>query len=325
MSVIPKPTNALSVLSTITVPAVIAAQGEAATKRFIEFFTANIRNGRTRDAYARAAMRFCNWLDDAGLQLSDLQPVVVAAYIEQLGKEVAAPTVKQHLAALRMLFDYLVIGQVITFNPAAGVRGPKHVYHEGKTPILTAGDARQLFDSIACERLIDYRDRALLAVMVFSFARVSAAIALQVKDYARNGAQAWFNLHEKGGKFTRVPAHHLAAQYVEAYIEKAGLGDQPKTPLFRSTGRGRNNSLTDRPMSRFDALAMVKRRAKAAGLSSELCNHSFRGTGITLFLENDGVLETAAWIAGHASTRTTQLYDRRKQELSQSEIERIRF
>lgn len=325
MTAITTSPNALPSLASITVPAVIAERGEAASKRFIEFFTANIRNVRTREAYARATTQFCNWLEQLNLRLEDLQPVVVASYIEQLGQTMSAPTVKQHLAALRMLFDYLVIGQIIPMNPAAGVRGPKHVYHEGKTPILTAEDARQLFHSINGTRLIDYRDRALLGLMVFSFARISAAIAMQVKDYSRSGTRAWFNLHEKGGKFSRIPAHHQAAEYIETYIEQANLHAQPKSPLFRSAGRGRGGNLMGNAMSRFDALAMVKRRAKAAGLSPELCNHSFRGAGITLFLENGGDLETAAWIAGHASTRTTQLYDRRKQELSQSEIERIRF
>ena len=102
---------------------------------------------------------------------------------------------------------------------------------------------------------------------------------------------------------------------------------QRNTPLFRSAGPGRSKdgSVTEKGMSRFDVLALVKRVAKKAGLSDEVCNHSFRGTSITNFLENDGDLETAAWIADHSSTRTTKLYDRRQQEVSQAEIERIRF
>lgn len=260
-----------------------------------------------------------------GSTFRQARAVVVAAYVEELGQQVSAPTVKQHLAAIRMLFDWMVIGQVMPFNPAAGVRGPKHVYQEGKTPVLEAGDARALFDAIDGDRPIDHRDRALLGVMVFSFARVGAVVGMRVQDYARNGASAWFSLNEKGGKYKRVPAHHLAAQYVEEYLAAVGIGEQTKMPLFRSAGRGRGGALTERGLGRHDVLAMVKRRARQAGLSEQMSCHSFRGTGITIFLENGGDIETAAWIAGHASTRTTQLYDRRRQRICQGEIERIRF
>ena len=309
------------------IPAVISATGDAGVRRFVEFFTANIRNANTRNAYFRACTRFFGWFSASGLALRELEPVHVAAYVEILGKDLSAPTVKQHLAALRMLFDWMVVGQVMAFNPAASVRGPKHVVEEGKTPILDADQARQLFASLNGTRPIDLRDRALVGMMVFSFARVSAVTNMQVKDYRVNGSKAWIRLSEKGGKQRQVPAHHILREYIESYINAAGIADQKNTPLFRSAGPGRSKdgSLTEKGMSRFDVLALVKRVAKKAGLSEEVCNHSFRGTGITNFLENDGDLETAAWIAGHSSTRTTKLYDRRQQEVSQAEIERIRF
>lgn len=311
--------------SPVHLPAVVVVAGPAAEKRFIEFFTAQIRNPNTRQAYFHACTRFLDWLRGVNVDLETLEPVVVATYVEHLGQKVSAPTVKQNLAAIRMLFDWMVIGQVMRLNPTAGVREPRHVYQEGKTPVLKAGDARMLFDAIDGDRPIDYRDRALLGVMVFSFARVGAVVGMRVQDYARNGSSAWFSLNEKGGKYKRVPAHHLAAQYVEDYLAVAGIGEQKKMPLFRSAGRGRGGDLTDRGLSRHDVLAAVKRRTRHAGLSEQLGAHSFRGTGITIFLENGGDIETAAWIAGHASTRTTQLYDRRRQRISQGEIERIRF
>jgi integrase/recombinase XerD len=307
----------------LSVPVLIAGAGERAKKRFVEFFTAQIRNPNTRAAYGRAVVRFLDWCAEAGVaQLHDIEPVVVAAYIEQ--HPAAAPTVKQHLAAIRMLFDYLVIGQVLAYNPAAAVKGPRHSVRTGKTPALIADEMGVLFEAIDTDTLVGLRDRALIGLMAFSFARVSAAVGMQVKDYYYQGRRAFFRLHEKGGVYNVVPVHHKAAAFLDEYIEAAGIGEERDTPLFRSSGRGRGrNTLTERPMSRNLAWHMVKRRARDAGLGSGLCNHSFRSTGITDYLRNSGTLEVAARIAGHVSTRTTQLYDRRQDEISLDEIERI--
>jgi hypothetical protein len=122
------------------VPALIADLGEEAAWRYVEFFTANIRNPNTRRAYARACNRFFAWCEDRGLTPAAIRPHDVATYIEELQLEVSAPSVKQQLAAIRMLFDWLVIGQVVPNNPAAGVRGPKHVVKTGKTPVLEGAE-----------------------------------------------------------------------------------------------------------------------------------------------------------------------------------------
>ena len=178
--------------------------------RFWEFFTANIRNPNTRMAYLTAAYRFADWCEAKGLTLDKVKPMLVAAYIEQLTKTYSPPTVKQHLEAIRMLFDWLVVGQVVPFaNPASSVRGPKHVVKTGKTPVLTAAEARGLLDSINTDTLVSLRDRALIGVMLYSFARVGAAVAMQVADYYTQGKRSFFRLHEKGGKFLMVPAHHV--------------------------------------------------------------------------------------------------------------------
>ena len=132
------------------VPALYAPNPEAA-KRFIEYFAAHIRNPNTRRAYLRAVRDFADWCDAAAVSRSslDIEPVHIAAYIEQLGKHLAKPSVKQNLAAIRMLFDWLVVGQVVAANPAAPVRGPKHTVKKGKTPCSTADEARVLLDSIS--------------------------------------------------------------------------------------------------------------------------------------------------------------------------------
>ena len=249
--------------------------------------------------------------------------MVVAAYVEQLSGALSAPSVKQHLAALRMLFDWIVVGQVLPFNPASSVRGPKHVVKSGKTPVLSAAETRTLLDGIDVATLAGLRDRALLGVLVYSFARVTAAVSMRVGDYYTQGPRAFFRLHEKGGRYNEVPAHHSAQAYVDAYLAAASLAEDHRGPLFRPCPPGRNDALLPEPMTRATALKMIKRRTARAGFPRDICAHSFRGTGITEYLRNGGDLEVAARIAGHESTRTTQLYYRLPEEISLDEIERI--
>ena len=301
------------------VPAVIERAGGQARKRFLEFFTATIRNENTRMAYARAVGAFFAWCREYRLELVDIEPIHVAAYIER--HPGSPPTVKQHLAAVRMLFDWLVVGQVLAMNPASSVRGPKHVVKRGKTPVLDAEQARQLLDSVDTVKLSGLRDRALIAVMVFSFARVSATVSLRVEDYYQDGKRWWFRFREKGGKLHQVPVHHSSEAYLDAYLFAAKIEDDKKTPLFQSVTR--HGLLSGRQMSRNDALRMVKRRAKVAGLPESTCNHTFRATGITAYLGNGGTIEKAQAIAAHESPRTTKLYDRTSDEITLDEIERI--
>lgn len=206
-------------------------------------------------------------------------------------------------------------------NPAASVRGPKHVTRKGKTPVLSTGEARILLDSIDTLAIAGLRDRALIGLMVFSFARISAALGMNVQDYYAQGRRMWFRLHEKGGKRHEVPAHHNAEAYLDSYLEAAGIAGEKNAPLFRALDRARR--LTGQRMCRVDALRMVKRRCRQAGLPETTCCHTFRATGITAYLENGGRLEHAQAIAAHESARTTKLYDRTGDAISLDEIERI--
>jgi len=293
-----------------------------AIRRFIEFFTANIPNANTRNAYATAVAQFCAWADEREYKLGKLNPILISAYVEALRDRMSVPTVKQHLAAIRVLFDWLVLGHIVQFNPAASVRGPKHIVRRGKTPVLNAEEARRLLDSIDVSTVGGLRDRALIGVMLFTFARVSAAVSMKVVDYYSIGRRAWIRLTEKGGKFKEVPAHHTAALYLDEYIAAARLAKEPATPLFRSLV-GRSGRLGQARLSRTDALRMIKRRAAAVGLPAKICCHTFRGTGITNYLANGGTIEKAQFIAGHESPETTKLYDRREDEITLDEIERI--
>jgi integrase/recombinase XerD len=233
------------------------------------------------------------------------------------------PTIKQHLAAIRMLFDYLVIGQIVPFNPAAPVRGPKHVIKKGKTPVLSGEATKELIEGIDTSSLIGLRDRALIGVMVYSFARISAVLAMDVEDYAQQGKRWWLRLHEKGGKYHEVPVHSQSEKYLDVYLAAAGIADAKGTPLFRTIDR--KGRMTANRLSRQEALAMIKRRARAAGLGENICNHTFRATGITCYLQNDGTIEGAQEIACHESPRTTKLYDRTSDRITIDEIEKIKI
>ena len=307
------------------VPALIANAGEQASWRYVEFFTANIRNANTRRAYARACSGFLAWCDERGLTLAQIRPHDVASYIEALQSTAAAPSVKQQLAAIRMLFDWLVVGQVMPHNPASSVRGPKHVVKTGKTPVLEADEWRKLIDSIPTETVRDLRDRALIATLTYGFARITAALTMKVEDLRSRGAAWVLLLHEKGGKEHAMPCHHAAAEALHAYIAAAGIGEDKKGWLFRTAKGHDGDTLAAKPMDQADAWCMVRRRAIAAGIMAPIGNHSFRATGITAYLANGGTLEHAQAMAAHESPRTTKLYDRTKERLTQDEVERIRL
>jgi integrase/recombinase XerD len=319
----PSKTLAVATRDGILVPRVIASAGDKAARRFLEFFAATIRNKNTRMAYYHACVRFFAWCDRHKIgEIADIEPLHVAAYVEALGKDFEKPTVKQHLAAIRMLFDWLVVGQVVATNPAHSVRGPKHVVKTGKTTVLTGEQARELLDSIDTSTVVGLRDRALISVMTFAFARIGAAVAMRVEDYYPKGKRWWVRLHEKGGKRHEMPAHHNLEAYLDAYIKAAGIGDDGKSPLFRSAA-GRTDMLTDKAMNRVDAWRMVQRRAADLGMRIRVGCHTFRATGITAYLDNGGTLENAQLMAAHESPRTTKLYDRTGDEITLDEVERI--
>jgi site-specific recombinase XerD len=303
------------------VPARLFAPTPKAAQRVVEFFTAQINNDHTRKAYLNAARRFAEWCETHDLdQLAQVQPFHVAAFVKELQHQFSPPTVKQHLAALRMLFDWLVTGHVIDVNPAHAVRGPKYVVTKGKTPVLAADEARAVLDAIPIDTPIGLRDRALIGVMVYTFARVNAVIGMKVKDYYTQGRRGWVRLHEKGGKEHDVPCHHMLEKLLDEHIAAAGIKDDADGPLFRTAGRKTGHA---QAMWQQDVYRMIQRRAKAAGIKTRIGNHTFRATGITAYLRNHGTLEHAQQIANHASPRTTKLYDRRSDEISLDEVEKI--
>ena len=318
-----KPGISVSIASGLASLPALFTPTPAAAKRTLEFFTANIRNPNTRKAYARAVSGFSIWCGEQGLhELADIEPVHVAAYIEQLQARLAAPSVKQHLAALRVLFDWLVVGQVVGSNPASSVRGPRHSVRKGKTPVLAAEEARAMLDAIDITTPVGLRDRALIGLMVYTFARVGAAIGMRLEDVYVQGRRTWVRLHEKGGKEHEMPCHHNLDTHLHAYIDQTLPEGDRKGFLFRSA-KGRSGVLSENPMSQADVYRMIGRRAAAASVATRIGCHSFRATGITEYLRNGGKLEIAQQMANHESARTTGLYDRRQDQVSLDEDERI--
>jgi integrase/recombinase XerD len=198
--------------------------------------------------------------------LQDVQPVHVAAYIEQLQGKLSTPTVKQHLACIRMLFDWLVTGQIVPANPAHSVRGPRHSVNKGKTPVLSSEEATALLSGMDISTVVGLRDRAMIAVMTYTFARVGAVVALSVEDYFPQKKRWWLRLHEKNGKVNEMPCHHKLESYLDEYI-KAAVIDGDRT--------------------------------------------------------NGGRIKVAQRMAGHSNAKTTGLYDRRNDDVSVGEVERI--
>lgn len=307
-------------------PAVFLPNPKAA-ERFFGFFTAHIRNKNTRRAYYKAVCRFSDWCEDRGsLDLAHVKPPHVGAYIESLtvakpeGPSLSKPTAKQHLAALRMLFDWLVVGHVMDTNPAHAVRGPKYSQKKGKTPVLDREEARALITAIDTGSLIGLRDRALIGIMIYTFARVGAVLQMNVGDYFSQGRRGWVRLHEKGGKEHEAPCIPKLETYLDEYIATAGIAGDKDGPLFRTTGR--STGIAHR-MTQQDAYRMIERRAKQAGIKTRIGNHSMRATGITDYLKSDGSLSEARKMANHADTRTTQLYDRRADAASLDEYQKV--
>ena len=312
-----------------------------------QFFGAEVENPRTRRAYLFAAADFFHFVAPvigAG-SIASINALHMAAWIESMkARGLSSPTIKQRLAGVRMLFQSLTREQIIKSNPASVVKGPKHSVTRGKTPVLDGAETNRLLDSIDTSTLLGLRDRAMIGTMAYSFARISAVTALKVGDIFRQKQRLWLRLAEKGGKSKDVPCHHHLEAYIAEWLDAAKLVGTPSAPLFQTftwpatpgsdsedqvTGpdpcNPRRRILSGEGMTQAMTWEMLQRRKKAAGIDTAVCNHTFRATGITAYLSNGGTIERAANIAGHASTRTTQLYDRRPDDVTLDEIEKIHF
>jgi site-specific recombinase XerD len=250
-------------------PPTIHEAGTRAAFHSVEFFTARLRNPHTRAAYGRAVTKFCAWCEARGIPLPALSSPIVAAYYDELVERLSPASANQHLSGIRQWLEWLSHCGVLPFNPAAAVRGTRVRQEEGKTPVLNREEARRLFASLeASSALIAQRDRAILAVMLYDFVRVSAVVRMRVRDFRDQQETAWLMLREKGGRERRLPAHHVVREYIRGYLEVADLGrrEHAGAPLFQSAP-GAAAQLSGRPLDRSSVLAIVKRRCHQVGFA----------------------------------------------------------
>ncbi len=302
-------------------PAIVQDAGNAAWFAWDEFFYGTLRNEHTRRSYHRAVREFLSWCETRGLRLHQITPRDVGRYLDLL--ELAVGTKKVQLAALRHFFDSLVTRHVVVLNPAATVRGERLVVVEGKTPEMSVEHARRLLTSIDTSHAVGLRDRAIIAVLIYTAARVGAVARLCRGDLYDAGNQYCLRFTEKGGKSREIPVRHDLQEHLFEYCAAAGVAeDDSQSPLFRTTVR-RTKLFKRNGMTAGDMGRMVKRRMRDAGLPSRLCPHSLRVATLTNLLEHGVPLAEVQYSAGHADPRTTRLYDRRKQRVTRNIVERI--
>ena len=303
-------------------PAVLARAGPRARFAAEEFFGAQLRNPHTRRAYGRWVDRFLAACDASGIELAAVTPGVAGRWIDTLP---VGPLAKnQALTALRRFCDGLVTRHVIVLNPFLSVRCQKYQAVEGRTPEITRGQIQQLLRSIDTTTIRGLRDRAVLGTLTYTGARVGALARLQLQDRRMTEAGAVMRFQEKGGKDREIPIRSTLDAWLTAYLEAGGLQDtRNATPLFRAMDVRDWGRLSARPLSDQRIRAVLKTRLQAAGLPRECSPHSFRVFVVTDLLQQHVPLEDVQHLAGHATPKTTQIYDRRGRTVTRNIVERI--
>jgi len=329
-----KATKLPTTLLRITPEPLLARSGQLAVTLYSEFINVGLRSAQSARTYRSVTKSFFTWSEAQGLMdLIDVEPSHVKAYLVhrdvELGKSGSVAT---HFSAVRSMFHAFVAGGYLPSNPAASVKYQIPKGREGKTPVISTAEVRAILDNIfegsegspppKMLKQTDYRDRALIALMGYTFVRIGGALSTRLRDYVVYDGERWLEFGEKGGKLHRLPVLGEARIYLDDYIRECGLSD-PDAFIFQSANR--NGVLSGKPYDRTNALRMVKKRATAAGINSRVVNHTFRSTGITRFLENDGSLDEAQVIANHADSSTTRLYDRRSKSGLVKTMRKVRY
>jgi integrase/recombinase XerD len=321
---VPSPPGNLPSVVADELPDIIRRAGSNAVFAAQEFFFGTIRNEHTRRAYLHAVRLFLKWAEKhGGVELTQIAPWHVGHYFGELAKTTSIATRNQHLSALRHFFDGMVTRHAIVLNPALSVRGERYTAIEGKTPEISIDQARALLSSLDTTHVVGLRDRAILAILVYTSSRAGAVAKLRRGNFYNAGQQWMLHFSEKGGKSREIPVRGDLQELISAYIDAAGLRDAPKdTPLFQSALK-RQRRLSGKTIHVNDICRMMKRRLKDIGLPLLYSPHSFRVTTITDLLEQGVPLEDVQRLAGHADPRTTSLYDRRKRKITRNIVERI--
>jgi integrase/recombinase XerD len=304
----------------------IAGTSESARAKtaetFLELLGACVRNPNTRSAYRVAWRSFLTFCSARQLELESVKAYHVGSWLDQ--HPGSRSTQRQHLAAVRLLFDSLMMRGVVEYNPAARAKPPRLVRESSHTPVFEEAEIVTFLDSIYPNSLKDLRDKAIFCVLLYSWCRVSALTNLSVADYYERGGTRWLRFQEKRGKDHEVPVHSKAKEAVDLWLERSYLASNPSAPLFPSFGKNRE-TIELRRLDRRSVLKLVEKRAKTSGILKRVCCHSFRATGVTEYMNSGGTIEIAQRIAGHTSPATTRIYDRSGDQLTLQEIERVQI
>ena len=280
---------------------------------FLELLGARVRNPNTRNAYRVAWRSFLAFCSARQLKLENVKAYHVGAWLDQ--HPGSRSTQRQHLAAVRLLFDSLMMRGVVEYNPAARARPARLVRESSHTRVFEEAEIVAFLDSISPNSLKDIRDKAIFCVLLYSWCRVSALINLSVADYYERGGTRWLRFQEKRGKEHEVPVHSKAKEAVDLWLERSHLASNRSAPLFPSFAKNRE-TLNARRLDRRSVLKLVEKRAKASGTLKRVCCHSFRATGVTEYMNSGGTIELVQRIAGHPSPATTRIYDRSGEQLT---------
>lgn len=295
--------------------------GDACLAATQEFLLARLANEHTRRSYARACAEFAAWCARHQLELEAVSATHIAAWARQLQRERAPATVATRVAALRRWYDWLRECRVVPANPATSTRTPRPSRQAGSTPTLAPEEIASLYRDFG-RGAGELRDRALIGLLLYGFLRIGCALALRAEDLELAAERPRVRVTEKGGVQRWLPLHASVRADLLAYLDEVRF--EPRQHLFVAFPRG-GRLRSERPLRREQVYAMVRRRLARAGIARTAGCHAFRATGITRFLSQGGRIETAAWLAGHVSLRTTQLYDRRDHDDAGAELSRLAF
>ena len=234
----------------------------------------------------------------------------------------------QVVACLRGYFDELVRRGALTSNPAASVEHYTIKTKIGHYQALKPHEMGAFLDAIKPETLLDLQERAIIALMGYSCARVGAVTKMKQGDVYEEDGHLFVSLDEKGDHRHYVPCHPELEGYLREFLARSSKPSDdcdlnPAGWLFRRWDKKRK-VLTGRPLSRLICYHMVKRRNGKVGLAN-VTNHTFRATGITTFLDAGGSLDDARRLANHASVNTTKLYDHRNEKVSLADVQKIDY
>lgn len=295
----------------------------ALQEALLEFVLVRQDSAHTRGVYGRACARLLRWTDHRHQTLTELRPLDLALYAQTLAEQLAPASVATHMSAIRRLYAHLMDHQLIQRNPASGLRVAQPRVQVGKTPVFNPDLLARYLDDLDLRDPRARRDHALMSAMLYSFLRIGSLLALRVGDLRL--ASGELLVREKGGLQRLLPLHPELRHRLQRYLANASFADDSDHALFPAMRRGRSGRYGERALSRSEAWTLVRKHLAQAGWSAPAGCHSFRATGITAFLEQGGRIETAAYLAGHASLRTTQLYDRRSRDLAGEELARMTF